>query len=161
MGRPGGAKPSWTDPIPHSLTRRSRALGSKHPARAGPAPYQPGYYPPGPYGPGFGQPEAIYPPWNAPSPRRVRNTWAVVSFVLALTWIFYLGSALAVVFGFVALHDIKRHTGQRGRAWAIAGIVIGGLALAQLAVFIYVAAASRQSTAAAIPGLLTAVARRA
>lgn len=161
FGAPGWGETVVDRPYPPFPGPAQPTAWRQAPISSGPSPYQPGYYPPGPYGPGYGQPEAIYPPWNAPSPRKVTNTWAVVSFVLALTWIFYLGSALAVVFGFVALHDIKRRTGQRGRAWAITGIVIGGLALAQLAVFIYVAAASRQSTAAAISGLLTAVAGRA
>jgi hypothetical protein len=41
----------------------------------------------------------------------------------------FIGALLGVIFGFVALSQIKR-TGQRGRGMAIAGIVIGFLLIA-------------------------------
>jgi Domain of unknown function (DUF4190) len=40
----------------------------------------------------------------------------------------FLGAGLGLVFGIVALRQIAR-SGERGRGLAIAGIVIGGLAL--------------------------------
>jgi Domain of unknown function (DUF4190) len=38
----------------------------------------------------------------------------------------FIGALLGVIFGFIALAQIKR-TGQRGRGMAIAGIVIGAV----------------------------------
>ena len=60
------------------------------------------------------------------------NRMAVASLVLSLLWLFGLGSLLAVVFGHIALSQIKR-TGEMGRGFAIAGLVLGYLALAVLA----------------------------
>jgi hypothetical protein len=51
---------------------------------------------------------------------------AIASLVCSLFgWIcLFIGALLGVIFGFIALSQIKR-TGQRGRGMAIAGIVIG------------------------------------
>jgi Domain of unknown function (DUF4190)/Domain of unknown function (DUF1707) len=54
------------------------------------------------------------------------NGFAVASFVLGLLWMWWLGSALAVVFGHVALSQIRRSGGaQGGRGLAIAGLSLG------------------------------------
>ncbi|MFC8733471.1 DUF4190 domain-containing protein [Luteimicrobium sp. NPDC057192] len=92
---------------------------------------QPGQYPPpgahpppGPYGWAPQQPSGYGP--YAPYPYPVAapfNGLAIASFVLSLVWLYGVGTILAVVFGLVALRQIKR-TGQRGRGFAIAGLVI-------------------------------------
>jgi hypothetical protein len=61
--------------------------------------------------------------------------FAIASFVLSLVWLLWLGSALAVIFGHIALSQMRRDTSLGGRGLAIAGLVIGyaGLALFALA----------------------------
>ena len=52
------------------------------------------------------------------------NGLAIAALVLGILWLCAIGSVLAIVFGFVALSQIKR-SGQAGRGLAIAGIVLG------------------------------------
>lgn len=84
-------------------------------------------------------------PARAPAPVPVRptfvattpstNGFAIASLVCAVAWFMWLGSALGVVFGHVALRQIKANGGaQRGRGIAIAGLVIGYLGLAVVVV---------------------------
>ena len=48
---------------------------------------------------------------------------AIASMVLGIVWLFWLGSILAVIFGHVALSQIKRSMGTlSGRGMAIAGL---------------------------------------
>ncbi|GMA24783.1 hypothetical protein GCM10025864_25420 [Luteimicrobium album] len=83
-----------------------------------------GAYPPPQSGyppyPGYG-----YPPYPVQAPM---SGLAIASFVLSLVWLWGVGSILALVFGLVALRQIKR-TGQRGRGFAIAGVVISGVTI--------------------------------
>jgi hypothetical protein len=64
----------------------------------------------------------------------------VASLVLGLLWLGWIGSVLAVIFGHVALDQI-RYRGGRGRGLAIAGLSLGYLALAFLVLGILAAAA--------------------
>jgi uncharacterized membrane protein len=70
-------------------------------------------------------PASFMPPVSlaADSPQRT-NTFAVLSLIFAI-----LGSVLGIVFGHVALAQIRR-TGDSGRGLAVAGLVIGYLLLA-------------------------------
>jgi hypothetical protein len=71
---------------------------------------------------------------------------AVASLVLSLVWIFWIGSALAVLFGVMALGKIRESgntVGGYGLAWA--GIIIGGLSLVPLAL-IFLAALGASSS---------------
>lgn len=52
------------------------------------------------------------------------NGLAVASLVLGIIWLCGLGSILAVIFGHVALGQIKR-SGEQGAGLAIAGLVLG------------------------------------
>ena len=76
----------------------------------GPQPYGQPYGPP-PYGYGY------------PPPRRT-NGLAIASMVLGIVWLYWLGSVLALVFGYVARRQI-RERGESGDGMAIAGIVLG------------------------------------
>ena len=59
------------------------------------------------------------------------NGFAIASIVCAVAWFMWFGSVLGVVFGHVALRQIKAGGRvQRGRALAIAGLVLGYLSLA-------------------------------
>ena len=83
------------------------------------------------------QPQShVFPPYPAP---RTINALAVVSVVLGLAWIYWVGSALAVVVGLVARQRIRR-TGQGGDALALAGIALGWLGLATLVLYVLVSA---------------------
>ncbi|HET6954039.1 MAG TPA: DUF4190 domain-containing protein [Acidimicrobiales bacterium] len=60
---------------------------------------------------------------------------AVASLVLAILWIWWIGSLLAVIFGHVALSQIKRsHGWTTGRGMAMAGVVLGWVGLATLVI---------------------------
>jgi hypothetical protein len=66
---------------------------------------------------------------------------AIASLVLGIVWIFWLGSILAVIFGHVALSQIKRSMGAlTGRGMAIAGLILGYLGIVTLVGFIAAAA---------------------
>jgi hypothetical protein len=66
-------------------------------------------------------------------PRVTTNGFAVGSLVCACLWMFWLGSALAIVFGHVALSQIKESGGtQSGRSIAAAGLALGYLQVAAL-----------------------------
>jgi Domain of unknown function (DUF4190)/Domain of unknown function (DUF1707) len=68
-----------------------------------------------------------YPPPYEP-PRYSTNGLAVGSLVAALLWFFWIGSVAAIVFGHVALSQIKNSEGrQTGTGMAVAGLVMGYL----------------------------------
>jgi hypothetical protein len=61
-------------------------------------------------------------------PRPTTNGLAVGSCIAGLVWFWWLGSIAAIVFGHVALGQIKRSGGvQTGRGVAITGLVLGYL----------------------------------
>lgn len=79
------------------------------------------------------------PPSPSPSPEPVyvqqqgTNGFAVASLVLGILWIFWLGSVLALIFGYIAMGQIKKTSGrQGGKGLAIAGIVLGWIGVAIL-----------------------------
>ena len=71
-------------------------------------------------------PPAYVPVTGGPAPASSGGTngLAIAALVLGILWLCAIGSVLAIVFGFVALNQIKR-SGQGGRGLAIAGIVLG------------------------------------
>ena len=88
------------------------------------------------YGPPPGQfapPGGYY--GGPPQPVGGTNGLAVASLVLGILWGFGFLSALALVLGLVALGQIKRQQ-QSGRGLAIAGVVLGALGVAVMAVSI-------------------------
>jgi hypothetical protein len=90
-----------------------------------------GYPPPAPGGYGYPPPGSGYLP-----PQSVgTNGMAIASLVCSLFgWICVIGPILGLIFGFIALGQIKQ-TGQGGRGMAIAGVVIGGLIIGLSLVF--------------------------
>ena len=94
-----------------------------------------------PAGP-FGGPPG---PWAQPAAQKT-NGMAVASMVLGIVWVFWIGSVLALVFGYIAKSEIDRSRGlQSGRGMAIAGIVLGYVGLAWLVITIIVAVANSAS----------------
>src|SRR4051812_23378936 len=76
---------------------------------------------------GYGQPGAPYGYGYPPAPRT--NTLAIVSFVSA-----FIVSVVAVITGHIALSQIKR-TGEGGRGFALAGLIIGYVGIGFVVVF--------------------------
>jgi hypothetical protein len=70
--------------------------------------------------------------------RQSTDGFAVASLILGILWLGWLGSALAVIFGHVALSRIKR-TGAAGRGLAIAGLVLGYVGVATALIFALIA----------------------
>ena len=72
----------------------------------------------GPYGHGVAQPAT--------------NGLAIASLVLGILWLMWVGSVLALIFGYVAKQQI-RERGQSGDGMATAGIVLGWIGVGFLA----------------------------
>ena len=121
--------PHGSAPPPGGPPSRSTPLGPSSPFDvSAPSPFgAPGVgAPPPPPGapPGYGQLPVGQPQWAHPPRPTGTNGLAVAGFVLGLLWVCGIGSVLGVVFGFVALSQIRRRN-QSGRGLAIAGIVLG------------------------------------
>ncbi len=121
---PYGQQPPYQGAPPPYMDPQGQYVDPQ--AYGGQQPYAYGYYQQG-YGGGMPQPGT--------------NGLAIASMVLGIIWIYWLGSLLAVIFGHIALSQTAR-TGQGGRGMAIAGVVLGWVGLAFLAVFIIGAIAS-------------------
>jgi Domain of unknown function (DUF4190) len=82
---------------------------------------------------GYGYPPPVPGGYGYPAQRSAgTNGMAIASLVSSLVgWMCIVGPILGLVFGFVALGQIKQ-TGQDGRGMAIAGIVIGGAVIGLL-----------------------------
>ncbi len=109
--QPPERPPSWERP------------GSPPPPPPPPPPYQqppPGYQQQYGYG-GYASPGT--------------NGFAIASLVLGIVWLWWIGSILALVFGYVAKSQI-RQTGQGGSGMATAGIVLGWIGVGFLALII-------------------------
>jgi hypothetical protein len=82
----------------------------------------------------YGQPQYQY-----GRPSQTTNGMAVASLVLGILWILWIGSILAVIFGYVGKGQIDRSGGaQGGRGLAIAGIVLGWVGVGTLLLYIIV-----------------------
>jgi hypothetical protein len=102
------------------------------PAAGAPNPAHPpvSAYPGQPYGQPV-PPPGVVPPYGQPYgygypyalPRRT-NGLAIASMVLGILWIYWIGSILALVFGYIARNQI-RERGEAGNGMAVAGIVLG------------------------------------
>lgn len=89
-----------------------------------------------------------YSPYGGPVVQASTNGLAIASLVLGILWLYWIGSILALVFGYVAKGQIDRSAGrQTGRGLAIAGIVLGwiGVATAIIAL-VFVIALANSST---------------
>jgi len=104
-------------------------------------PYQ--QYPPAYPPPAYGQQPPPYPyPYPYPyPPARSTNGMAIASMVLGIVWVYWIGSILALIFGYLALNEIRRSK-QAGEGMAIAGIVLGWIGVGIL-VIVLLAVATR------------------
>jgi hypothetical protein len=83
-----------------------------------------------------------YTPYQAP---RGTNGFAIASMVLGIVWIYWIGSVLAIIFGFVAYSQIKERN-QRGRGMATAGLILGFIGIGLLVLAVLVTALGSSST---------------
>ena len=111
----------------------------------------PAYGPPPTYGPppAYGPPQAYGPGpsaygYSPYTPKAGTNGFAIASLVLGLLWFYWVGSILAIIFGFVALGQIKQRN-QSGRGMAIAGIILAFLWIAILVLAVIAVAVSGTS----------------
>lgn len=105
-----------------------------------PAAYPPAAYPPPP--PGYGYPYTV-------TVQHKTNGFAVAGLVLGIVWLYWIGSVLALIFGYVAKSQIDQSNGtQGGRGMAIAAIVLGWIGVGTLILIIILAAIG----AASAPG---------
>ncbi len=103
--------------------------------------------PPGSYGPPPGPPPAYGAAgYGYPGVAQTAGTngMAIASLVLGILWLYWIGSVLALIFGYVGLSQIKQRN-QGGRGLAIAGIVLGWIGAATLVLTIIVAVAASNS----------------
>ena len=78
---------------------------------------------PSPLPPGFSQPSTTPPVIGT-------NGFAVASLVLGIVWCYWVGSLLSIIFGHIALSQIKKSNGyQNGRGMALTGLVLGWAAV--------------------------------
>jgi hypothetical protein len=83
--------------------------------------------------PGYAQPPV---PGYAPP---ATSGLAIASLVLGILWLYWVGSVLALVFGYMARQQIDRAQGaQGGRGLATAGIVLGWIGIGFLALFMVI-----------------------
>lgn len=67
------------------------------------------------------------------------NGFSIAALVLGIVWIYWIGSILALVFGYIAKSQIDNSGGtQSGRGMAIAGIVLGWVGIGVLLLLIVV-----------------------
>ncbi len=112
--------PEW----PPRQSQQPYGSGPQGPAQYGPAQQGAQCGGPPPYGYG-------YPP---PAPRGT-NAMAVTSMIVGILWLYWIGSILALIFGYVARSQIRR-TGEGGGGMAIAGIVLGWIGVGVLVIFV-------------------------
>ncbi|MCA1823324.1 MAG: DUF4190 domain-containing protein [Mycobacteriales bacterium] len=108
------APPGWGSPPPPG----QQGWGTP-PPYGQPPPAPPGY--PTPYG---------FPPAHYQASSRT-NGLAIASMVLGILWIWWIGSVLALVFGYIAKRQIAERR-EAGGGMATAGIVLGWIGVGTL-----------------------------
>lgn len=97
-----------SDPDPWGQRPSAPAPGDQSPS--------PGQWAPPPGGP--------YAPQQGYTPARATNGLAIASMVLGILWIYWVGSILALIFGYIAKRQIAERN-EAGAGMATAGIVLG------------------------------------
>jgi hypothetical protein len=111
------AQPAAAQTAPPPAPAQTAPAPARQPAQAAPPPPPPGY---------AYHPQPVY-------VQAKTNGLAIASLVLGIIWIYWIGSVLALVFGYVAKSQIDQSGGtQTGRGMAIAGIVLGWIGVAIL-----------------------------
>lgn len=85
-----------------------------------------------------------YPPMYA---TKTNNGLAIASMVLGILWIYWIGSILALVFGYSAKKQIRESGGrQGGDGMATAGIVLGWIGVGTIVLVVLIAVLGTSST---------------
>jgi Domain of unknown function (DUF4190)/Domain of unknown function (DUF1707) len=80
-------------------------------------------------------------PYAFPAAIPETNGLAIASLTAGILWLGWLGSIAAVIFGHVALAQIKRSNGREtGQGLAVAGLVLGWLGVGTLLLIVLAAA---------------------
>jgi hypothetical protein len=75
------------------------------------------------------------------------NGMSIAALVLGILWIWWIGSVLALIFGYIGKNQIDQSGGQQtGRGMAIAGIVLGWIGVGTLILVIILSAAGSIDT---------------
>jgi uncharacterized protein DUF4190 len=143
--QPNEPSDPWATP-PDTPSQRS-----SQPVPSPPAPPPPYAPPPSGQPPVYGQPPAYgQPPVYGPPPVYGQppyapqgyyqqppstNGFAIASMILGILWLYWVGSILALIFGYVARGQIRAGN-QTGDGMAIAGIVLGWIGVGVLALLI-------------------------
>ncbi|TFV87987.1 DUF4190 domain-containing protein [Blastococcus sp. CT_GayMR16] len=122
---PAGSAPAGQIPAPYGGYQAPQAT-----------PYGQQFQPPPP--PGYVQPYGYGYPYVPP---QRTNGLAIASMVLGILWLYWIGSILALVFGYIARNQI-RERGEAGGGMATAGIVLGWIGVGFLGLAIVVGIAS-------------------
>lgn len=104
-------------------------------------PQQPPY--PQQYPPQYPQQPYAYGNFGAPM-ARATNGMAIASMVLGIVWIYWIGSVLAIIFGFIARSQIRQRN-ENGGGMATAGIVLGFIGVGIFILLVIVGVASSNS----------------
>jgi hypothetical protein len=138
-----------TNTIPAGVGPGDVPAGMAPPPSAAPAPAA-GFPPPaaGPGAPiahGFPPAGPVQTVYVQTAPSKT-NGYAIASMVLGILWLWWLGSILALVFGYIGKGQIDRSEGREaGRGMAIAGIVLGWVGVGFLLLVIVLAAVGSSS----------------
>lgn len=69
--------------------------------------------------------------------QKTTNGLAIAAMVLGIVWVYWVGSVLALIFGYIAKGQIRNSDGrQGGNGMAIAGIVLGWVGIGTLTLII-------------------------
>jgi Domain of unknown function (DUF4190) len=75
------------------------------------------------------------------SPAPKTNGLAIASLILGIVWLYWIGSILALIFGYMAKKQIDESGGREtGRGMAVAGIVLGWVGIGFVIIAIIVVA---------------------
>ena len=73
------------------------------------------------------------------------NGLAIASMILGIVWLYWIGSILALIFGYISRRQIKQ-SGEKGAGFAVAGIVLGWVGVGILVIAIFGAIAASNNT---------------
>jgi hypothetical protein len=128
------------DPLPgQAYDPRTGLPLAPPPAPQSTAPYYNAPYGGAPYGPPPGYSPTGYSPqfYGGYPQARPTNGMAIASLVLGILWLYWVGSILALVFGYIAKQQI-RERGEVGGGMATAGIVLGWIGVGLLGVMMVI-----------------------
>ena len=77
------------------------------------------------------------------------NGFAIASLVLGILWVWWVGSILALIFGYVARKQIRERN-ESGDGLAVAGIVLGWVGVGVLGLFLILMVIGLATGAAAL-----------